>query len=369
MTQFSTGFATEEDKDALVDLQKAAGGGDAGGFATKEDFEHWYLRHPFGRVTIPVVRAPDDSFVGAAWIFPMRMSIRGRVSEIANAANLHIRPEYQGTFAYTVLSRHLGRALRKRTALHFSLVSPQTYHRQRDVQPGLVTPLPWLVRVLDPDAWARRYGQTGWRRTIRPLIRAAAHVSFHQRSPPKTGRVRVRTVPDFDERFDSFWDAIRTQYSVTPERSSAFLRWRFRGQKLRSYVVLMAESSTQTLGYLVFRTMPEHGIDVGYIVDLVVTVGAEGDQAGAALLQVAEGHLRDLGVAVVSTALPRDSREASLLRNAGFRGNPFERVGRGQSLWPTSLRAALFVHDPNAISATAQRARDWYLTLAAHEQI
>ncbi len=365
MTEFSTGFATEDDKEALVDLQASVGGG----FATSEDFEHWYLDHPFGPVTIPVVRAPDDSLVGAAWIFPMRVSIGDRESEIANGANLHVRPEYQDTFAYAVLSRHLERALRKRAPLHFSLVSPRTYQRQREVRPGLVTPVPWLIRVLDPEAWAQRYGQHGWRCLATPLVRMAARAAFRQRHTANTGQVRVRRVPDFDGRFDSFWNAIRTHYPITQLRSSDFLHWRFGGQRLRSYEIFAAESSTGMMGYVVLRTMREDKVEVAYIVDLVLAEGAVGDQAGAALLGAVEDQCRDLGVTVVSTVLPRVSRETSVLLKAGFLGNPLERTGRMQGFWPTPLRGALFAHDAAAIPPAAQRVRDWYLTLALHETI
>ena len=61
MSQFTAGYADEADKNALMDLHRLAVGNE---FVTPEDFEHRFLKHPYGEVTIPVVRAPDGSLAG-----------------------------------------------------------------------------------------------------------------------------------------------------------------------------------------------------------------------------------------------------------------------------------------------------------------
>ena len=366
MSVFSTGFASENDKDALVELQAAVGGG----YATKEDFEHWYLDHPFGEVTIPVVRAADDSLVGAAWIFPLRLSVGGRDLEMAAGANLHIRPEYQDTFAYPLLSRHLTRTIRKRTPAHFSLVSPRTFKRQRSADPDLAASLPWLIRVLDPALFAKRYGPTGLRRLGSPLVRTAARALFR---PTGTGaaqaQIQVRTLPEFDERFDALWRALRPHYPITPVRSADYLRWRFGGQSLRLYEIFVAEASGRTFGYLVLRTMQDGEFRQGYIADLLLAAGVEGAQAGRALLRAVEEHARARGLALLSTVIQSRSEAWRLLVKAGYRANPVERIGRMGGFWPAPLRGALFIHDADAISAATRRVRDWYMTLASHETI
>ena len=366
MSEFAPGFASEDDREALIDLHRAAVGNE---FVTLEDFEHRYLDHPFGRVTIPVLRASDGSLAGAVWIFPMRLSIGGTETEVGNAANLHIHPKYRDTFAYTILSRHLGRTIREQVPLHFSVVSLQIYNQRLNAEPGSVTTLPWLVRVLDPTALANRYGKAKGRSLVEPFLRMGGHMMFGRRPSVDTGQVRVQGLPEFDERFDTFWGSIRSQYPITLVRNREYLRWRFANVALRSYEIFVAETPARMLGYLVLRRMKNRQVGFGYIVDFVVVDGPAGSQAGAALLAAAEEHCREHDVTVLSTAMTGLAHGTSLLMKAGFHANPFPRLRFFRQLWPLPLTCAVFAHERTEVCSTARRAADWFLTLAHHEVI
>jgi len=366
VSEFAPGFASEDDREELIDLHRAAVGNE---FVTLEDFEHRYLGHPFGRVTIPVLRAQDGSLAGAAWIFPLRLSIGGTETEVGNAANLHIHPKYRDTFAYTILSRHLGRTLREQVPLHFSVVSPRTYNQRLDVEPGSVTTMPWLLRVLDPNALAQKYGKVTGRTLVEPLLRMGGHMMFGRRAAVDAGQARVQRLPEFDERFDTFWGSIRSQYAITLVRNRDYLRWRFASVALRSYEIFVAETPARMLGYLVLRRMKHHRVGFGYIVDFVVVDGPAGSRAGAALLAAAEQHCREHDVTVLSTAMTGLAHGTSLLMKAGFHANPFPRLGFFRKLWPSPLTCAVFAHERTGVCPTARRAADWFLTLAHHEVI
>jgi GNAT superfamily N-acetyltransferase len=297
----------------------------------------------------------------------MRVSVAGEDLDMASGANLHVHPRYRDTFAYTTLVRHLNRTLRERFPLHFSLPSEQTYARQRVVDPDSVVRTPWLLRVLDPAALAQRYGQIPGRAPVAPFVRIASQLAFRTPPAPGEGRVRVRHVPDFDERFDAFWTSTKGRYRVALVRDRAFLNWRFTGYELRSYETFVAETSTGMTGYLVVRRMEGDG--VGHIVDLLIAAGSDEHSTGASLIQAAEEHCRAHGVTVMSTALTPSSLESSLLTEAGYRANPLGRINRLGSFWPPPLRCGLFVDDAATAPPAARRARDWYVTLAHHETI
>lgn len=363
MSDFTTGFATRADKPALIELQSAVGGG----LATEQDFDHWFGDHPFGPVTVPVVRDRSGTLVGAAWIFPLRVHVDGSPVELANAANLHVSPDRRDTLAYPILSRHLGRTLADRAPAHFSLVSEPTLRRQEAADPKLVCRVPWLIRVLDAGAWADRWGRGGWRGLAAPLARLAVSALFRRTDRGPNAEVSVSRVSEIDDRFDRLWNDVRRDHPVIPDRSADLLRWRFGGQASRSYDIFLAEGEDRVLGYLVLRRYVEDGLNVACVVDQMVVRGAAGERGLRALLAATEELCRDGEVAVVSSAARAGSTENGLLRRCGFAANPLERVGRLQGLWPPPLRAALFTRD--RVPPPLLRLSDWYLTALHHETI
>jgi hypothetical protein len=349
---------------ALTDLHRLAVGNE---FVTPENFEHRFLDHPYGDVTIPVVHAPDGSLAGAVWIFPMGLSIAGSETVVENVANLHIHPKHRDTFAYTILSKHLQRTMGRRVPLHFSMVSDETYERQRDLDPESVTTIPWLIRIIDPTAFANQYGKVSGRPYVTRFLQLAGHMMFRRRATVGAGGINVSAVSGFDDRFAGFWDSIRSQYPITPVRSREYLSWRFANVAQRRYEIFVAETASRMLGYLVLRIIEKRQIEVGHIVDFVVIDHPDGSHAGTALLSAAERHCRDHDTTAMGTALSVPTRESTILLQAGFRANPIPQFRFLQEMWPPSLHCAVVAHDESAVPSTALNAANWFLTLTHHE--
>ena len=84
--------------------------------------------------------------------------------------------------------------------------------------------------------------------------------------------VPIHRAPVFDERFDAFWDRLRTGSSrLRAVRTAAVLDWRFgRGVRNGSVVILTAGAGHDITGYAVLqrRPNPEQGFEVYDVADL-----------------------------------------------------------------------------------------------------
>ena len=138
----------------------------------------------------------------------------------------------------------------------------------------------------------------------------------------------LRTVEKFDARFDDFCAAASAPFDFIPERTEAFLNWRYADPRAGRFAIRVAERDTRLLGYAV--TTVANGVT--HVADILAT-RAEPTVANA-LVQDAVRGARAAGSAAVSCWLPQRHPYRPALRAAGFvsLGGPASLVYRAVSI-------------------------------------
>ncbi|GEM_PF-2942102 len=78
----------------------------------------------------------------------------------------------------------------------------------------------------------------------------------HLNPPPSAeggGKLKIEKSTEVSKEFDEFWQKVRTRYSVTIERSSEYLRWRYLDHPFFAYQFLAARRDGKLTGFLVYR--------------------------------------------------------------------------------------------------------------------
>lgn len=122
----------------------------------------------------------------------------------------------------------------------------------------------------------------------------------------------IREVDRFDDRFDAFCAAATAPFDFVPERTEAFLNWRYADPRSGEFTIRVAERGDDLLGYVVLIDRD----DTTHIADILVAAG-EPAIAGALLDEVTR-HARAAGTMAVSGWLAEHHPYRAAFRARGF---------------------------------------------------
>jgi hypothetical protein len=175
-----------------------------------------------------------------------------------------------------------------------------------------------MVLPLDASRLVRADTEGGSGRLPAPLaalrLRAAsrlARLSARQAPGPAAG-CSIREVDTFDDRFDAFCADATAPFDFVPERTQAFLNWRYADPRSGEFRIRVAERGDALLGYVVFIERD----DTTHVADLLVATG-EPAMAGALLDEVVR-HGRAAGTMAVSGWLAEHHPYRGAFRSRGF---------------------------------------------------
>lgn len=330
--------------------------------ATPTDFVWRHDQNPAGQSLVPVIRNDAKQVIGCIWIVPLKLRIKGCDYLAATGTNLLIHSEHRNTFVYTKLLRQFQRILKKQSfPLHFSFISEEAYRQHQQRSPQTAWTVPLLVKPLNFSLMAQAYWGSSWQdRFIKPVDHLVSIFFSQSRCRSVEESVNVRSVEQFDSTFDTFWGDLQDKYQLMLIRDQAFLAWRFTDTARRQYRILVAETKSKMLGYIVLRCTTIRGVNTGLVLDFLVTDDALGVKAGACLLAQAETYFRDQQMAVSLGLMASFAAEHRLLRRAGYINLP-------SKLSPRPFRFAFFVHDDTQSGLNSLSEQDWFITFADYE--
>ncbi len=140
---------------------------------------------------------------------------------------------------------------------------------------------------------------------------------------PGMSHVKVENISSFDQRFDDLWEKVSPEFGLISVRDSQFLNWRFRDCPNREYETFAATVDGELSGYVVVRGEKHDGLCRGYVVDILC--GRQDQVTFHKLLDVAEGHLKQMGCQTVSFTTSANNTE--LIRRFKRHAYLFKTVG------------------------------------------
>ena len=259
----------------------------------------------------------DGRLAGYRTVLARRVLVQGVPKLFLHFVDAGVDPELQGRGVNGAVQRLMVEEFHPQFDLSIDDGTLGTIVRSRDRLGGVDefgNPVRPAVLPLDATRYLRARSR---RRMVAPaaLLLRVASMATRLVAQPRRGRraaCSIRTVEEFDARFDEFCAEAATPFDLIAERTAAFLNWRYADPRAGDFTIRVAEREGRLLGYMVTKT----GAELTSVADLLVAPG-EAAVAGA-LIEEAVRAGREAGSAAVSCWLPQRHPYRRALRAAGF---------------------------------------------------
>ncbi len=319
-----------------------------------EGYWRWkYLDNPSGKIYVELA-FDRERCVGQYAMLPMSLSVDGKPCDVLVALDNMVHPDYQRR---GILKRCEAGLARRRPGdiPYYTFLNENSFHMYvKHFGWTYMGELPVLLKPLGVDSLVRR--SPAWK-LLQPFFAA-----YRKLYSSRTGSIEACPVECFSAAVESLWQRVKDSPGVTFDRSSKWLDWRFVAAPV-DYDILELRRSGELCGYAVVRVEEKFGLNIGWILDLLVDgLGGEdqagppqGQRFGEALLAVEErmsGRCDFLSLVAPRAGLSRSCRRV------GFRRLP-------SRLLPHQF---YFCTRANVDSAAAVVDREqWYFTWSLHD--
>jgi GNAT superfamily N-acetyltransferase len=269
------------------------------------------------------VAKEDGRPLGQYASMPVVLWWGGREVRASWGMDVFLRPEARGkglgALLFTTWSDHV------EVALGLGL-TPSSYGLFKKLRYDDVGPVPFLQKVLDARAVARRR-----LRARLPAALAAAGAALaapalaawlarrhRERSSPAGADLVVRPVERFGAEFDRLWETARGSYAMCVRRDAAYLNWKYVDCPQRDYARRAAWRGEDLVGYAVSRCALHDGLRLGWLLD--VFAHADDHAAKDALIGAVLDDFRGQGVARAQAFSLNACLRADLERRGFFAG-------------------------------------------------
>lgn len=348
----------EGDEKGIIELHRQV-------FGSEVDPDWWrwrYLRSPTADAVIMVAES-RGRIVGQYALVPLRMKVGNEECLGSLSLDTMVHPDFRGVGMFTKLAEGayaaaVGRGIRfvygfPNANSHHGFVAKLGW---RDLQDGI--PL-WARPLNIPSIIRKRFGGSermaalaGW------PVRMAMGIFYRPRKA--TGRCAVREIRRFDERFDALWKEASGRYNIALIRDREYLERRYSDRPGAPYIVLAAEEGEKLLGCAVLHCMPRFGLQIGFVMELMVTPGRA--EVARDLIGEAFARFRAEGADIAGALMPPGHAEARFLRQMGFIRVP-KRMLPQDMFW--GVRDLSFGGESPLVTDPA----NWYISWGDHDSV
>ena len=310
----------QDDMAKINDLVEVVGGKTEA--ALRQAEWNWYFDGPPVRrpvsVSPPIVVDKKGQLVGLWGFVPCRIHVADLSYDSGWTMAFMSHPKHRGEGLKLV--RHIksggfvgiGFPTEETIPLHRKIFGSDTIECPRSIN---------FLRLVDAGAVLKE--KQPKRGFLAPLVRPlhklamAGHDLVRPLWSVRPKGLQIAQTDEFGPEFDLLFERAKTQHGVLPDRSAAFLDWRFRASPARSYTVLSARMGGDLVGYIAFRTVEKDGRRIGRIVDCLCL--PEGPWAGDALIAAAVDTLKRGDIQLIQATFSATSKPyIAALRRHGF---------------------------------------------------
>jgi GNAT superfamily N-acetyltransferase len=128
--------------------------------------------------------------------------------------------------------------------------------------------------------------------------------------------VKIKTISEFDSRFDKLWQEAKSDHKIILKRDSLYLNWRYTQCPQKQYKIYVAEKDDKVLAWVIVRILNRFDLVNGALVDMLGLPNNE--NVIMALIQRAFDDLKEQNVDLVACSVPKSSIYFSSLKSSGF---------------------------------------------------
>ena len=286
--------------------------------------DHWrwkFLDNPLKKCVVALATS-EDRVIGCFHDIIQRIKIGEDFYLSGHGVDVATHVKYRGTGVYGKVRSHINELERNAgVEFHYGIDSnPILVKRAKRLNVGFPSSLERMARIRDVDlhlkmqptgnALLKKYGYHGMKilnklRTLTKTYGGPTHDFI------------VSEAKRFDEDYSMFWDRVRKCFNFIVSRDVDYMNWRYCDPRGGKYVIKLAKTGRQVLGYIVLRiNRYDEDYPIGYIVDMLV----QPDHLNVALKLVEEGmRYFDLEkINIILLNILRESLFESLLQRMGF---------------------------------------------------
>jgi hypothetical protein len=237
-------------------------------------YSKYYEDNPLGPAKFFLARdAQSDAFVGMAAIFPTQLRVLGELVPAAIAGDFAVDDGHRGLGPAVPLQRAAVNALGDH-GLSCAYGYPNEHSEPITRRVGYTDlgRLTRFVKVLRGRVLVDQYVRSAGRARVAagvsrvavdPLLSVVSRERLHRRRRA----FRVERPAAFDDRFSEVWETAWRQGTITSERNSEFLNWKYETAREGGIyrIFALVGSDEQVAGYAVYRV--RNGIR--HIIDIV----------------------------------------------------------------------------------------------------
>ena len=218
------------------------------------------------------VAREGGAIVGQYACMPVRLGLNGHDIDAAWGMDVMVAPERQrqglGDVLFKTWDRNVG------ASLGLGLSDP-SYKLFQKLQWPDIGPVPCYVKPLT----RRALRQPTWPVAVNRLVSYVTlpWVRLVSRLRPLEGE--VRTVRQFDDRFNRLWERVKDKFAFAVKRDAAYLQWKYVSPPHVRYSIGVLERGPEVAGYVIYRHVHEPRGRVTLLVDFL----ADPDDASAVL--------------------------------------------------------------------------------------
>jgi hypothetical protein len=292
----------------------------------QEHYEWLYWDNP-EKKNPTIVAEKDGQIIGVNHGLYLNIKIGNKIFLCNKGTDLAVDENYRGKGINKKIDElHSKYTSESGSCLGFYLTKNPIVIKIKLERGGLTFPAPIEihVRINDIDAYLKNKSQITGLQSLEVKYGYLAEKAYYdlksltlKPKTPDNTKIKIVKIDSFDDRIDTFWDAIKDEYDFIIEKSRKYLNWRFCDIRGGKYDVYIAEENGVILGYMILRvnrfnrTSPE-----GYLME-IYTLPKSPDVANL-LLETAVDYFDREKVTIVYASVVKGHPLEGYLHNYGF---------------------------------------------------
>ena len=176
--------------------------------------------------------------------------------------------------------------------------------------------IPVLANVLSLRNILSRKVEQSWLIKGADMLWQASRKTCFVAKKPKKGKYRIEEILSFDERFNSFWNQVKTDYPVICVRDKDYLQWRYGNAPGYKYKIFGATTTDGLAGYIILRVEERARLRTGLIIDMLS--GINNTEALECLVKTGLSYFAEESVDIVKCLQPGIPGYDHVLKKLGF---------------------------------------------------
>jgi hypothetical protein len=279
---------------------------------TRQRYDWFYIQNPQGTACLNLLHGNDGSLVGSLGVGARQVFVDGVARRGGVLVDFVVSPRHRSVFPALTLQRKGREHALRSMELIYGLPSPKAASVCKRLETQVSFELPRYARVLRFQAYLRRVLPAWLATPVSWIFDAADRVRLSARL--LAAPIYAEWVREYDESFDTLWNAFDKRGQCIGVRDREFLRWRFGGQPGHAFDALAIRSRRDgsLRGYFVCDRSGE-----ALSVADCLSIGSEDELVQSLLLLSLKA--RKLGMASVNIRVTGQPALGRALHRAGFR--------------------------------------------------